>query len=286
MKYGLNLLLWTDHLDDSSLPVLESLKKMGYDGVEVPVFQLDEAHYQAWGKRLADLGLECTAVTVRGADENCISDDPAVRSAGVAANKRTLDCCQALGAQVLCGPYHSALGEFSGAGPTPQEWAWGVESMREVADHAGKVNVLLAVEALNRFECYFVNCMTDLTRFVAEVNHPSCKLMYDTFHSNIEEKQIENAIRTCAPHLAHVHISENDRSTPGTGNVRWDATFNVLAETGYDGWLTVEAFGLFLPGIAAATKIWRSMYESEDQLARDALQFMKSNVSKRKSANL
>lgn len=281
MKYGMNLLLWTDHLNDSILPVLESLKEMGYDGVEVPVFQLEEAHYQAWGQRLDDLGLERTAVTARSGDENPISGNSVKRTAGVAANKRTLDCCQALGAQVLCGPFHSALGEFSGAGPSREEWAWGIEGMREVAEHAGKVDILLAVEALNRFECYLVNCMTDMTRFVAEVNHPSCKLMYDTFHANIEEKNPGQAIRTCAAHLGHVHISENDRSTPGQGNIRWDETFDVLAEIGYDGWLVVEAFGLFLPGIAAATKIWRAMYENEGQLVRDALEFMKSNVAKR-----
>ncbi len=281
MKYGMNLLLWTDHLNESILPVLESLKEMGYDGVEVPVFQLEEAHYQAWGQRLDDLGLERTAVTVRSGDENPISDNSAKRTAGVTANKRTLDCCQALGAQVLCGPFHSALGEFSGAGPSRDEWAWGVESMREVAEHAGKVDIVLAVEALNRFECYLANCMTDMTRFVAEVNHPRCKLMYDTFHANIEEKNPGQAIRTCAAHLGHVHISENDRSTPGQGNIRWDETFDVLAEIGYDGWLVVEAFGLLLPRIAAATKIWRSMYESEGQLAQDALEFMQSNVAKR-----
>ena len=282
MKYGMNLLLWTDHLNDSILPVLELLKEIGYDGVEVPLFQLDESHYQKWGQRLDDLGLERTAVTVRSSEENCISDDPALRAAGVEANKRTLDCCQALGVQVLCGPYHSALGEFSGAGPTSDEWANGVESMRKVAEHAAKVDVLLAVEALNRFECYLANCMTDLSRFVAEVNHPSCKLMYDTFHANIEEKNPVQALRACAPYLGHVHISENDRSTPGLGNVRWEETFDVLKEIDYDRWLVVEAFGLYLPGIAAATKIWRPMFDSEEQLTRDALKFMKSNVAKRR----
>jgi D-psicose/D-tagatose/L-ribulose 3-epimerase len=105
--------------------------------------------------------------------------------------------------------------------------------------------------------------------------------MYDTFHSNIEEKNIREAIWHCAPYTAHVHISENDRSTPGKGNVRWRETFDAFHETGYDGWMVVEAFGLALPAIAAATKIWRRMYESEEQLARDALAFMKSEVEKR-----
>ena len=78
----------------------------------------------------------------------------------------------------------------------------------------------------------------------------------------------------------HVHVSENDRSTPGRGGVRWQETFDALRETGYDGWMVVEAFGLALPAIAAATKIWRRMYESEEQLARDALAFMKSQSAR------
>jgi D-psicose/D-tagatose/L-ribulose 3-epimerase len=264
--------------------VLESLKAMGYDGVEVPMFELDEKFYAAWGKKLDGLGLRRTAVTVRTELDNPISADAQMRATGVAANKRALDCCQALGAETLCGPFHSALGHFSGAGPTRDEWKWGVESMREVAEHAKKTGVTLAVEALNRFECYFLNCAADTARFVGEVNHPSCRMMYDTFHANIEEKNIGEAIRTAAPFLGHVHISENDRSTPGQGNVRWAENFDAIGASGYDGWMVVEAFGLALPSIAAATKIWRRMYQSEEQLARDALAFMKSEVSKRRQA--
>jgi D-psicose/D-tagatose/L-ribulose 3-epimerase len=281
MKYGMNLLLWDDHLHDGLLPVLEKLKAMGYDGVEAPMFQLDEELYSKWGKRLKDFGLESTAVTIRMEPDNPISPDAKVRAAGIAASKRTLDCCQALGATVLCGPYHSAIGLFSGAGPTADEWKWGVDSMRPVAEHAAKCGVTLAVESLNRFETYLLTCTADAARFVAEVDHPNCRMMYDTFHANIEEKKVREAIVHCAPHTAHVHISENDRSTPGRGNVRWAETFDAFRETGYDGWMTVEAFGLALPAIAAATKIWRRMYESEDQLAREALAFMKTEVGKR-----
>jgi D-psicose/D-tagatose/L-ribulose 3-epimerase len=105
--------------------------------------------------------------------------------------------------------------------------------------------------------------------------------MYDTFHAHIEEKDTAGSIKDCADVLAHVHISENDRSTPGTGAVRWDTTFDTLKEVGYDGWMMIEAFGLALPELVAATKIWRRMYESEEQLARDGLAFMKDQVAKR-----
>ena len=198
MKYGMNLLLWTDHLHDGLLPTLEKIKKLGYDGVEIPLFDLS-LDYAAWGRKLDDLGLERTAVTVRGGADNPISPDAKIRAAGVAASKKTLDCCQAAGAQLLVGPYHSAIGEFSGQGPTADEWKWGVESMRQVAEHAKQAGVGLAVEYLNRFECYLLNTAADTARFIRDVNHPSCRMMYDTFHANIEEKSPAEAIRTAAP---------------------------------------------------------------------------------------
>ena len=126
-----------------------------------------------------------------------------------------------------------------------------------------------------------MNCATDTVRFLRDVDHPNCRMMYDTFHANIEEKKIEEAIRTCAADTVHVHISEGDRSTPGSGHVPWDETFDTLKETGYDGWFMIEAFGLALPSLVAATKIWRRMYESEEQLAHDGLAFMKSEWEKR-----
>jgi len=280
MKYGMNLLLWTGEVTDEMFPVCEQLKEMGYDGVEIPMFNLD-LDYAAMGKRLDSIGLARTAVTIRGEDDNPISPDPEVRKRGVELNKKTLDACAAAGVETLVGPYHSAIGVFSGAGPTDDEWKWGVESMREVAEHAGEVGVRLGVEALNRFECYLLNTHGDSTRFVREVDHPACGIMYDTFHSNIEEKSVTEALLAGGDKLFHIHISENDRSTPGTGAVRWEETFDAIKRSGYDNWLVIEAFGLALPEIAAATKIWRRMFSDELTLAREGLQFMKSEMEKR-----
>ncbi len=279
MKYGMNLLLWTGDLDESHVPLFETLKGIGYDAVELPMFSPDLAKYTMLGNHLEQLELGRTAVTIRDESDNPISPDATIRAAGVELTKRSLDCCAAAGVSHLVGPYHSALGVFSGAGPTPDEWKWGVESMQQVAEHATSVGVTLGVECLNRFETYLLNCHADAARFVREVDNPSCKMMYDTFHANIEEKDIGAAIESCKDVLTHVHISENDRSTPGHGDIKWDETFAALKGAHYDGYLTVEAFGLALPEIAAATKIWRRMFENEEKLAADALAFMKAKVA-------
>jgi len=113
------------------------------------------------------------------------------------------------------------------------------------------------------------------------VAHPRVGVLFDTLHANIEEKGIADAIRTAAPYTVHVHISENDRSTPGTGGISWGPTFDALKQVGYQSWLVVEAFGLALPALFAATKIWRRMFDSEEQLARDAIAFMRREVAKR-----
>ncbi|MEO9593639.1 sugar phosphate isomerase/epimerase family protein [Rhodopirellula bahusiensis] len=280
MKFGMNLLLWSGEVTEEMLPVCEQLKGLGYDSVELPMFNLD-LDYAKIGKRLDEIGLGRTAVTIRGEEDNPISPDAAVRAKGVELNKKTLDCCAAAGVEILVGPYHSAIGLFSGAGPTEDEWKWGVESMRATAEYAETVGVKLGVEALNRFECYLLNCHGDSARFAREVDHPSCGIMYDTFHSNIEEKSITEAIQAGGDKLFHIHISENDRSTPGKGGVNWKENFDAIVQSGYDGYLTIEAFGLALPEIAAATKIWRKMFSDELTLAKEGLEFMKAELAAR-----
>jgi D-psicose/D-tagatose/L-ribulose 3-epimerase len=281
MRYGMNLFLWTDVITEQTRPLLEDIKKIGFDAVEIPVFETDVKKYAAWSKMLDEIGLARTGCTVRGAEENPMSSDPAIRRKGVEANKRAVECAAAAGCETLIGPYHSGLGCFSGAGPTADEWKWAVEGMQEVAQVAEQCKINLGLEYLNRFECYLLNTAADGVRFCCEVNHPRCMMMYDTFHSHIEEKNTPQAIRALKGRLIHVHISENDRSTPGAGNVRWAENFDALHEIGYDNLMVIEAFGLSLKNLIPATKIWRRMYQDERQLAVDGLRFMKEQVAKR-----
>ena len=276
MKYGMNLLLWTSDVTPDHFGVLDDIKSWGYDAVELPIFEMDQSKFEAIGKKLDELELGRTAVTVCTDEENPISPDESIRAAGLARLKKAVDMCAASGASHLCGPIHSALGTFSGAGRTDDEWNRAKDVLAQAADYAKTNGVTLVVEYLNRFECYFLNCAEDAARYCREVGHTNLKTMYDTFHANIEEKCIKSAVKACADQMVHVHISENDRSTPGTGGVNWDASFEALKEVGYDGYLMIEAFGLALPDLAAATCIWRRMYDNEEQLAKEGLAFMKS----------
>ncbi len=278
MKFGMNMLLWTADVTEEHFPLIEEIKGWGFDGVELPMFDLNEDKFKAVGKHLDSLGLGRTAVTVCQPETNPISPEASIREAAVNHLKKAVDMCALAGATHLCGPIHSALGVFTGAGPTEDEWNYGKETLAKVADYAQSQDVMLTVEYLNRFECYFVNTAEDCARFIREVDHPNLRMMYDTFHANIEEKNIAHAIETCADVCVHVHISENDRSTPGEGNIDWETNFNTLKETGYNGWMTIEAFGLAMPDLAAATKIWRRMYPSEEHLATKGLAFMKKHV--------
>lgn len=250
---------------------------MGYDGVELPIFDMDVAQFARLGKKLDEIGLERTAVTICTETENPISSDSAIRNAGLSRLKNAIDCCQVAGVKLLCGPMHSALGFFTGQGRTVNEVARAKEILVKAADYAQQAEVVLALEAVNRFECYFYNSVPDLAAFCREVKHPNLKTMYDTFHANIEEKKPADAIQFAKDQIVHVHISENDRSTPGKGQVNWRETFWALRQIDYHGWMTVEAFGLALPELAAATKIWRRMFLNEMQLATNALKFMKAS---------
>ncbi|KAB2876423.1 MAG: sugar phosphate isomerase/epimerase [Bauldia sp.] len=270
MKIGFCMLLWTTSVSADHRPILEDLKKTGYDGVEVPVFDGTPDDFARIGRMLDEIGLERTAITViPGVEKNPLSADPADRKRAVDYLNWSADCTAALGADTIGGPLHQTLGHFSGAAPTEEERKRARDVHTLVGDHAKKQGVRLALEAINRFECYFANTMDDLSAYTRSLGHPAIRTMYDTFHANIEELDPVAAFTRNRDEVIHVHISENDRGVPGRGHVPWAATYHALKASGYDGWLTIEAFGRGLPELAAATRVWRDFSESPEAVYRD-----------------
>ncbi|MES2969760.1 MAG: sugar phosphate isomerase/epimerase [Pseudomonadota bacterium] len=276
MKIGMCMFLWTTHVTPEHEPLLRDIKATGFDGVEVPIFTGDIDHYARLGDLLDRIGLQRTAVSAMGDPAMNLIGDDAARAAGLAYMRHVIDCTQALGANRLAGPLHSTLGHFTGIGPTGQEIDRSIQSQRAIGDHAATRGVTVALEALNRFECYLLNTMQALSDHIDAIDHPNIRAMYDTFHANIEEADPISAFTRHHRNIAHVHISENDRGVPGRGNIPWDETFQALRASGYDGWLTIEAFGRGLPDLAAATKVWRDFAESPQAVYRDGFRHIRS----------
>lgn len=273
-KIGFNVLAWTALISDDLFPIVDKLKEIGYDGVECLIGSPDVAAYQRLGQHARNIGLEMTSVFVVGKDENPISESAAVRQKGLERIKWAIDRAHDLGTNIICGPFHSAHATFAAHAPEDREYGWAAEVLHAAGEHAAQANIVLALEALNRFECYLCNTMDQLKRLVQQVNHPQVQAMYDTHHAHIEEKNIRTSLQTIAPVLAHVHISENDRGTPGDGLVRWDENFAALAGINYSGWLTIEAFSRNDPAFANAIGVWRE-YSKPWDIATKGLELIK-----------
>lgn len=277
MKVGINLLLWTAAAGEEHFAIVKQIESWGYDGVEFPMFSPDCSPWSAFGTELDDLGLGRTAVGVLPEGANLISDDAGERSAAIDHLKACIDSCVELGAEVLCGPLYAPVGFLVGRAPDDDEKKRCAEGLSVVGEHARGSGVVIAVEPLNRFETYFLTCQAGASELVDAVDLDSVGQLYDTFHANIEEKRIAEAIKSSGKRIRHVHISANDRATPGEDHIDWQETFAALKHVGYDGWLTIEAFSAWLPEVAAATCIWRKMAPSEEHVARNGLAFIRES---------
>jgi len=276
MKAGFNLLLWTSHVTEQHFPIIERLAKAGYDGVEIPILEGTPAHYEKVRRVVKDNGLLCDVVTnMPDVLHNPISPDKKLRANGLDFMKKVIDCTQALGADLLCGPFYQPVGNFTGIGPTEDEKKHAAEHARASAEHAAAAGITLAVEFLNRFEAYFLTTMDGVAEHVKAVGMPNFKAMFDTFHAGIEENDPVASICRHGDIITHVHISENNRGVPGRGHNNWPGIFKALRSSGYDNWLTIEAFGRVLPAFAAATRIWRDIFESPEALYTEGISFIR-----------
>ena len=280
MKVGLNLLLWAGTITEEHVPIIEKLAELGYDGVEFPIFSYDRKTSEKLRSHLDRLQLGCTLTTCVPPEANPISEDPAVRKAAVEYLKNVIDTACVLGSPVVAGPLTAPVGQLVGRRRNEEEWRRAVEVMQEVAAEANRAGVKLALEALNRFETYFINTIEDAVRFAEEVANPSFGIMFDTFHANIEEEDFEEAVKKGGKYILHVHVSENHRGVPGSGHVPFDRVFSALRSIGYDNWLTIEAFGGAVPEVAAATCIWRDLFGDSFDLAEKGLRFVRETWNK------
>jgi D-psicose/D-tagatose/L-ribulose 3-epimerase len=224
-------------------------------------------------------GLECTICSVIPGGLSVISDDAQVRQKTRTHLEDCIKMAAEVGAKIIAGPLYSPVGYLPGRRRTEDEWKRAVECYQSLGPVLARHGVTIAIEPLNRFETYFLNTAADAVALCDQINHPNVGILFDTFHANIEEKNIGQAYRTVGRHLKHVHTCENDRGIPGSGHVEWQEVFQALRDIRYDGWLTIESFGFSLGELSAAASIWRDIAPTPESIAFEGVKFLKQNMA-------
>jgi D-psicose/D-tagatose/L-ribulose 3-epimerase len=189
-----------------------------------------------------------------------------------------IDAAFELGSPVVAGPMYSAVGKehLEDSKTRQKEWDLAVSEVRSLADYAGEKGIKLAMEPLNRFETDMINIVAQGLDFINQVGRDNVGFHLDTFHMHLEEKSSPAAIRLAGEKIFHFHACENDRGIPGTGQVHWQGIAAALKSTNYQGAVVIESFTSQVKEIARAVNIWREIAPSQDAIAQQGLQFLKT----------
>ena len=275
MKFAVNALIWTTEFDHRSFSLLPLLRAHGFDGFEIPVFEPAKVQAGSIRRALVENDLECTVCAILPKGMNPTSEDPEIRRRTRQHLIDTIKVAADLGSSLVAGPIYSPVGYLPGRRRTSEEWQWAVECFRSLGETLEANRMTLALEPLNRFETYFLNTSADASALCDAINHPSVGVLLDTFHTNIEEKDVAAAFRATGKRLRHMHACENDRGIPGTGHVDFSSIAAALREIRYDGWITIESFGYSHKELAAAAAIWRDLAPTPEAVAFEGLPFLK-----------
>jgi D-psicose/D-tagatose/L-ribulose 3-epimerase len=274
---GISTWVWTSPLSNDQLHLLKKIKQMGFDCAELPIEDPKQFDYEKVDAAIKESGVRPLVCGAFGPDRDLTHEDPAIRENSLNYIRACLPLCERWGAKVLPGPMYSGVGKrrHLPADARKKEWDLAVAGLRKAAAMARDFGVTLAVEPLNRFETDLVNTVEQGIRMCGDVNEKNVGLLLDTFHMNIEEKDIYSAVRSAGSLVKHVHTCENDRGAPGSGLVAWDDLARALKEIDYQGDCVIESFTPELRTIAGAAAIWRPLANSQDELARDGLEFLR-----------
>jgi D-psicose/D-tagatose/L-ribulose 3-epimerase len=277
MRIGANTWIWVAPLTTEELQRLAPyVAGLGFDWIELPIEAPHTFDYAAAADLIRQHGLGVSIAAAIAEERDLIHPDPAIRANGAAFVRHCVDIAHIVGATNVVGPLYSAVGRTwqATADERARDLDLLVEQLRPLAEYAGDHGVVLCLEPLNRFETSFLNLAAQTLEVLDRVDRPGCQLMLDTFHMNIEERSMGDAIRAAGPRLRHVHASENDRGAPGSGHIPWTEIAAALRDIDYDGPVVIETFTAQVKSIARAAAIWRPLAASQDQLARDGLTFL------------
>ena len=281
VTFGVSTWLWTSPFNRETVALFPKIKSFGYDAVEIPVEDPSLIDLDLVKRAMADQGLKAIICGAFGPTRDLTHEDPAYHQTCFTYLDSCLEIASELGAGFVAGPMYSAVGKARLVAPEQRkvEWDLAVVNLRKVCRRAGEFGLDLAIETLNRFETDLINTSEDLMRLIGDINEPQAKAVLDGFHLNIEEPDLESAIRRVGDKLIHVQVSENYRGTPGTGQTNWAAWKRGLEAINYRGTISIESFTPQVKELAGAVCIWKPLAPSQDGFAKEGLEFLKKWAS-------
>ena len=276
MKLGIHAGLWMARWTDDITPILKTVADLGYDGVEISLLGMTEEKAETLGKLILEHGLEVTCSDGLSAKADITSNDPAIRAAGLDYLKWAVRTTAKVGSRGLAGVVYAPWGVFDPANKASRA-ARSAEAFSALHGELVAHDVTLGIEAINRFETDLVNTSAQAVAMVEAAGSSHVGVLLDSFHLNIEEKDIKGAIALAGRHLVHFHVSDNDRGVPGSGHIAWNEVREGLKLADYDGWITAEMFVVAGNPASADLNIWRPIEADPTLAARQALAFMREN---------
>lgn len=278
MMIGASSYIWVSPFSTDKTEQLAHAKEIGFDVYEIAVERPELIDEEKVLTEAQKAGIKVYVCGAYGETRDISSDVPEYRDNGMAYGKRLIDMAAALGSPYVAGPMYAAVGRTRLADRDEKErqMRFAVENMKRLADYASGRGVKLAIEPLNRFETDFINTVEQGLYFLDKIGYNNVGFLLDTFHMNIEEKSIPDAIRSARGRIFDFHACANDRGTPGEDHFNWEEIRGALKETGYEGPVVIESFTPGIREIAKAVSLWRQLAESPDCLARNGLRFLRS----------
>ncbi len=276
MRFGINTFLLTSPFTNQSTRFFKPIKRWGFETVEIPLEQPGDIDAPLVKKRLEDAGLTCGSMCACLGPDRDLRGTPRQQQTALKYITALLDKAADLGCPSIIGPVYSAVGRADAVerGEYQRQWKLVVKHLRTLAREAQQRGVQICLEPLNRFETDFINTCDQALKMLKDVDNPALKLMLDTFHMNIEEKNQAEAIRRAGKQLAHFHACGCDRGTPGCDHIDWKGIAQALRDINFQGDVVIESFGPNVKVIARAASIWRQFEPKQTDIAVKGLKFL------------
>jgi len=276
MNIGVSAFAWTTRLTSRHLALLPSLREHGLSGFEVAMFEPSDLPVSEIRHTMRANGLEASVCAILPAGVNPISPDKLVREKSVVHLGRCIEAAAAMGAGLICGPIYAPIGYLPGRRRNDEEWNWAIECLHSLGDALDAHEVTLAIEPVNRSETFFLNTAIEAKELCEAVDHPRIGVTIDTFHANIEEKSIAEAVSLLGGHLKHLHASENDRGLLGSGHVDFLRIVQSLKSIGYQGSLMIEGFGYSADEPDSLGALWGDLSVTPEDIAFRGADYLRS----------